>query len=197
MWLLGTASRCGWARDDGLEGAGGFRRVRTSIKPRERLTASCSLARPSPRERAYPDGLFEAVGLGTILLSDVVQWATLFFLQAHALFDFCCSPLLHSAQPGHLTALPTQTYKGAPSGAARHGRPLSLLAMGELRSVATRTVELLEVAGSFHLQAILGFVRGKRRFDGEVCRGGRIGEKFGATDCGFRAFRFFFLQTPA
>src|SRR5260370_37868139 len=65
--------------DDGLEVAGEFRKVRTSIKPRGRFPTPCSLSRPYPRERAYRGGLFDAVGQGTILMSDVL-WRTISLL---------------------------------------------------------------------------------------------------------------------
>src|SRR5258707_7149274 len=82
------------------------------------------------------------------------------------LFYFCCSPLLHSAQPGQLTALRTQTDKGPPSGAARPGRatvPTRQAKSDQLRH-GLWSLELAK--GSVHLQAILGFVRGKQRFAG-------------------------------
>src|SRR5258708_9502586 len=82
------------------------------------------------------------------------------------LFDFCRLPLLHSEQPGQLTALRTQTDKAPPSGTARRGRaavPPRQAKFDQLR----RGLWSLELAkGSVHLQAILGSVRGKQRFAG-------------------------------
>jgi len=64
-------------------GAGGLRRMRTSRKSRERLTAPCSLSRPCPRERAYRGWCFSTQSDGgTILMSDLVRWACLHFSYA-------------------------------------------------------------------------------------------------------------------
>ncbi len=82
------------------------------------------------------------------------------------LFDFCCSPLLHSAQPGQLTALRTQTDKAPPSGAARRGRaavPPRQAKFDQLR----HGLWSLELAGFAGYRQFLVLCGGKLRFAGK------------------------------